>query len=39
VYAASDTAAGFEEGNAAACFGEGAGGGETGHAGSDDEDF
>jgi hypothetical protein len=29
---------GFEEGNGAAGFGEGAGGGEAGHAGSDYED-
>ena len=36
--AASDTAGGFEEGDAAARFGEGTGGGEAGHAGSDDED-
>jgi hypothetical protein len=39
VDAAADAAGGFEEGDAVACFGEDAGGGETGHACSDDEDF
>ena len=38
VDAAADSGAGFEEGDGPACFGEGAGGGEAGHAGSDDED-
>ena len=37
--AAADAGSGFEDADAEAAFGEGAGGGEAGHAGTEDEDI